>query len=189
MVKNCTIKNIFPGEYYVSNRGEVISTILGSCISVCLYDTVNNISGMNHFMLPERLSSAFVTNDYDFDSSSLLNNSLRYGAYSMELLINEIIKLGGEKKYLNAKVFGGGKVLNYISDRQSIGEQNTDFVLAFLKAENIEVISKDVGGNTGRQIKYYTDRDVVYVKNIPISGIPEVEETIPETGKVILFNI
>lgn len=181
-------KNISAGELHVTNQNEVISTVLGSCVSVCLFDQINNVSGINHFMLPEKITSSFVNEDNQFDGSLLLTNSLRYGAYSMELLINEILKLGGEKKYLNAKVFGGGNVLNIYSDKRTIGEQNIDFVLAFLKAEKIDVISKDVGGNTGRKLLYYTKENKVYIKNIPIRSIPEERNIRAESGDIFLFK-
>ncbi len=112
-IKRAVSKTLYPGEYFVTAKDEIILTILGSCISVCLYDEVNKISGINHFMLPESRRSGEISNSNQFYNDLYENPSLRYGSYSMELLINEMLKLGGQKKYMLAKVFGGGNVLSH----------------------------------------------------------------------------
>ena len=117
---------ILPGEYYVSNEDILIMTTLGSCISACLWDRVAKVGGMNHFMLPEGSGE-----------------SGRYGSFAMELLINELLKLGATRGTLEAKVFGGGQVISGMSVL-NVGERNTAFVMNYLKTERITVVSKDV---------------------------------------------
>jgi chemotaxis protein CheD len=100
---------IQPGEFYVTKKDEIIGTVLGSCISVCLRDSEKKVGGMNHFMLPG-----------DFRVEDIFNSqSARYGMYAMELILGEIIKLGGGREHLSAKVFGGGHVLSSVGKTQS----------------------------------------------------------------------
>ena len=148
---------IQPGEYYVTNKDEVIATVLGSCISVCLRDEINGIGGMNHFMLPG-----------DFRLSDVLDSqSARYGMYAMELVIGDIIKMGGSRAKLTAKVFGGGHVLSCLSNnRQAVPNANIDFVQSFLSMEGIEVINSDVGGEFGRKVLYLPVTGKAYVKKL-----------------------
>jgi chemotaxis protein CheD len=117
---------VLPGEYFVYHEDILIMTTLGSCIAACLWDRQAKIGGMNHFMLPEGAGE-----------------SGRYGSFAMELLINEMIKLGATRASMEAKVFGGGQVLSGMNS-MNVGERNTSFVFAYLKAERIQVVSKDV---------------------------------------------
>ena len=122
---------VLPGEYFVYHEDILIMTTLGSCIAACLWDRQARIGGMNHFMLPEGLGK---------DSAS---SGGRYGSFAMELLINEMIKLGATRASMEAKVFGGGQVIPGMN-LMNVGERNTAFVLDYLKAERIQVVSKDV---------------------------------------------
>ncbi|MDP3823985.1 MAG: chemoreceptor glutamine deamidase CheD [Burkholderiales bacterium] len=117
---------VLPGEYFVHHEDILIMTTLGSCIAACLWDRQARIGGMNHFMLPEGAGE-----------------SGRYGSFAMELLINEMIKLGATRSTMEAKVFGGGQVISGMNS-MNVGERNTSFVLDYLKAERIQVVSKDV---------------------------------------------
>ncbi|MEO8807432.1 MAG: chemoreceptor glutamine deamidase CheD [Burkholderiaceae bacterium] len=117
---------VLPGEYFVYNEDILIMTTLGSCIAACLWDRQAKIGGMNHFMLPEGAGE-----------------SGRYGSFAMELLINEMLKLGATRSSMEAKVFGGGQVISGMNS-MNVGERNTSFVLDYLKAERIQVVSKDV---------------------------------------------
>ncbi len=122
---------VLPGEYFVYNEDILIMTTLGSCIAACLWDRQAKIGGMNHFMLPEGAGK---------DSAS---SGGRYGSFAMELLINEMLKLGATRASMEAKVFGGGQVISGMNSL-NVGERNTSFVLDYLKAERIQVVSKDV---------------------------------------------
>lgn len=119
---------VLPGEYYVTGDDMVIMTVLGSCIAACLWDSRSRTGGMNHFMLPEGDGA---------DSSG------RYGAYAMELLINEMLKSGARRDNLQAKIFGGGQVMHNFSS-MNVGERNTDFVTQYLQTEHIPVVARDV---------------------------------------------
>ena len=121
---------ILPGEYFVHNEDMLITTTLGSCIAACLWDRNARVGGMNHFMLPE-------------NSGGDGPDGGRYGAFAMELLINELMKQGAQRSALEAKVFGGGQVISGMHSL-NVGERNTQFVLDYLKTERITVVSKDV---------------------------------------------
>lgn len=148
---------ITPGEYYVTMQDEVIATVLGSCISVCIKDEKNGIGGMNHFMLPGDFSQADV----------FTSNSGRYGMYAMELIMGDLIKMGGDRQNLTAKVFGGGHVLQTMAPSPTnVPASNIDFVKSFLSMEGIPVVSSDVGGRLGRKILYLPKTGKVFLKRL-----------------------
>ena len=131
---------VIQGEYKVSSDPHAcLSTLLGSCIAVCLSDTVAGVGGMNHFLLPAA-------------GGGLDSNTTKYGANSMELLINGLLKRGAQRGRLEAKVFGGARLMNGLSD---IGEKNAEFAMDFLKRENIPCLSESTGGVQARRIKYW----------------------------------
>ena len=153
---------IQPGEYYVTKEDEIIATVLGSCISVCLKDEKNNIAGMNHFMLPG-----------DFRMDDVFGSqSARYGMYAMEMVMGDLIKLGGDRSNLTAKVFGGGHVLHAINpNSDSVPSSNIQFIKAFLSMEGIPILKSDLGGRHGRKVLYLPRMGKVYVKPL----IPEAD--------------
>ncbi len=112
---------ILPGEYYVTVNGEMITTVLGSCVSACIRDPAFGIGGMNHFMLP-------MSNDDCAGcwNGTMVNAGTRYGNFAMEHLINDILKQGARRDHLEIKVFGGGKVLTSMTD---VGRRNIEFVM------------------------------------------------------------
>jgi chemotaxis protein CheD len=150
---NCNAAKIGPGGYYVSTRDLVVVTVLGSCVSACLYDPVAKVGGMNHFMLPEPGG----------DPDSALSSSARYGAYAMELLINHLLRLGAERERLVAKVFGAGSILNVGTD---IGERNAQFVLRYLAREEIRVAARDLGGAYPRKVYFFVQSGRVLMKQL-----------------------
>ena len=99
---NSQAVKLLPGEYYVTDKDMLLVTVLGSCVAACIRDCQSGIGGMNHFMLPEGGG----------DAGSPLNASARYGTYAMGILINQLLKLGARRSNLEAKVFGGGNVLD-----------------------------------------------------------------------------
>lgn len=149
---------ILPGELYVSTHGEMISTVLGSCISVCIRDKNKGIGGMNHFMLPK---------DNEFSSESWGDNpatsASRYGNWAMEYLINAILKRGGEKKNFEVKVFGGGQMMAKMTD---IGQKNILFVYQYLAEEMLKIEASDVGDVFARKVLYFPDTGNVKVRRI-----------------------
>lgn len=155
-VKN--VIKVFSGDCYVSNKpDQMMVTVLGSCIAACIRDPLARVGGMNHFLLP--------------DGASASDAPLRYGAYSMEKLINDILKMGGQKSRLEVKVFGGG---NVIESSAMIGDKNVNFIRKYLKQEDIKICQEDLGGNSARRIHYFTDTGKVMMRKIKSSQ--EVEE-------------
>ncbi|MDM7862185.1 chemoreceptor glutamine deamidase CheD [Alteromonas sp. ASW11-36] len=148
---------ILPGEFYATREKGIIVTVLGSCVSVCLRDPVANICGLNHFLLPSGTDEGIA--------HDLMSESARYGVYAMELLINELLKLGARKSQLEAKVFGGGNVLKGIT-MANIGQLNANFVLQYLRTEHIPIIAEDVLGDFPRKIYFFTETGEVKVRKI-----------------------
>lgn len=148
---------IMQGDFYVTIHGEMIATVLGSCVSACIRDTRLGIGGMNHFMLPEFRGMS------DEWKNSPVNVAARYGNVAMEKLVNTIMSAGGNKKYFEAKIFGGGNLLEMTTD---IGQLNIDFVKSFLRKEGIKSVAEDVGGIYPRKLIYYPSNGVAKVKKI-----------------------
>ncbi len=146
--------SIHIGQYHASNNPIVITTLVGSCVAACLYDPVHRVGGMNHILLPGKADLS------KFDAPA------RYGINAMELLINRIMNLGGKRRFLKAKVFGGGHLLPAISRENGMGLKNAEFVLEFLRNESIKIVSQDVGGTVSRRIIFHADSGVVFMKRI-----------------------
>lgn len=146
---------ILPGEYYVTRRDMVLVTVLGSCVAACIRDCRNGIGGMNHFMLP----------DDNGAENGLLSSSARYGTFAMEILINQLLKLGAQRSCFEAKVFGGGNVLRGFSSN-SVGQRNADFVLRYLETERIRVVAQDLVDVYPRKVYYFPKTGRALVKKL-----------------------
>jgi len=149
---------ILPGEFYVSLAGEMIVTVLGSCIAACVRDRVKGVGGMNHFMLPiqrENMSNA----------PAVFSESARYGNWAMEYLINEVLKNGGDKRNLEIKIFGGGRVLENMQ-QIDVGQKNIDFVRHFIANEALYLAAEDVGGVFPRKVLYFPDTGSAKVRKL-----------------------
>ena len=180
---------LLPGEYYVTREDETVVTVLGSCVSACVRDSLMGIGGMNHFMLPENQSDP-TSGKWGGD----LDASTRYGSFAMEKLINDILKHGGTRKNLEVKLFGGGKILAQMTD---IGKRNIDFVRHFLLVEGFRVVSEDMGDVYPRKVYYFPATGKVRVmklRSLHNNTIVEREsayrqeiEKKPVTGDVELF--
>ena len=144
---------ILPGEYFVTQKNVVLVTVLGSCVAACIRDTELGIGGMNHFMLP------------DEGVKEMVSSSARYGTYAMEILINHLLKLGARRNRLEAKVFGGGAVLESLSN-SNVGARNAEFVLSYLKTEKIPVVAKDLLDAYPRKVYYFPQPGRVLVKKL-----------------------
>ena len=130
---------VVQGDFAVSRDPNVMmSTVLGSCIAVCLYDRTNQTGGMNHFLLA-------MTDDRQ-------NGDLKYGVNAMELLINRLLRQGGERHRLEAKVFGGARMTQHSRD---IGASNAAFALDFLSKEGIPIRGKSIGGTSARRVQFH----------------------------------
>lgn len=146
---------ILPGEYFITGRDLVLVTVLGSCVAACIRDPGARIGGMNHFMLPEAGK----------DSDSVTGAPARYGTYAMEVLINEVVKMGARRSALEAKVFGGGNVLRNLTIT-NVGTRNAEFVLKFLATERIPVLAQDLAHDYARKVYYYPNTGRVRLKMI-----------------------
>ena len=187
---------ILPGQFYVSTAGEMVVTVLGSCISACIRDPINRVGGMNHFMLPIQRANLTPGALAGLKPGSV-SEAARYGNWAMEYLINEILKNGGERKYLEVKIFGGGKVLSHMN-QIDIGRQNIDFVRLYLEQEGYNIAAHDVGGPFPRKVLYFTDtgsakvrklrsvsNDTVYEREVSYQRNINKE---PPTGSIELFD-
>lgn len=159
MWKDKKIVTIYSGNYYVSNDPKVvIYTLLGSCIAVCLFDAQKGIGGMNHFMLPQQ---------NPFSHKSVGSKPGCFGSDSLDLMIDEILKLGGSLSRLEAKVFGGAQVVENLEFlNANVPTANINFTLNYLTEKKIPVIAKDVGGYSGRKIYYDLEDNSVMVRRL-----------------------
>jgi len=170
-LKNHKRITIDPGEYYVAHEDVLITTLLGSCVSACLYDPYNKIVGMNHFLLSSRR--------YAKSLPVCTTDAGRYGIHSMELLINEMWNQGAQRGNLKAKAFGGGSILKpadaFTSNFLTVGEVNVRFIIEFLKNEKIPLVSSDLGGTVGRVINFYSEDFSVYVRKVVAKSVSVVK--------------
>ncbi|HEY6844178.1 MAG TPA: chemotaxis protein CheD [Thermoanaerobaculia bacterium] len=144
---------LFPGHIFTSAEPAVVSTILGSCVAVCLWDGEIGIGGINHFLLPSNPSRG--------------NSDLRYGNHAMTRLLEAMLQRGASVKRIVAKIVGGASVLEaFTSTRRSIGDQNVAIARDFLKAYAIHVTGDQTGGRRGRKLLFHTGNGSAYVKEI-----------------------
>lgn len=153
---NCNAAKISPGEYYYTDKDMLIVTVLGSCVSACIRDSRTGIGGMNHFMLPEGGSA---------DKDSPISESMRYGTYAMEVLINQLLRNGARRENLEAKIFGGGNVLRSFTTN-NVGDRNAAFVKKYLKEEGIKVTGEDLLDIYPRKVYFFPQTGKVLVKKL-----------------------
>ncbi len=149
---------LLPGDFYVTGENEMITTVLGSCISACIRDVETGVGGMNHFMLPQTGRSKL-----QIQTDSVISQALRYGNYAMEHLINTILSYGGKRKNLEVKLFGGSKIIASLGD---IGEKNIQFVLDYIDAEALRLVAQDLGDIYPRKVNYFPLTGRARVKKI-----------------------
>lgn len=142
---------ILPGQYYVTTSGEMVVTVLGSCVAACIRDVATGVGGMNHFMLP----------DGDVEDIERHGAAARYGQFAMESLINEILVHGGQRERLEVKLVGGGNVLR---GGMRIGERNIAFARRFLDVDGLAIAAEDVGGPYPRKAYYFPKTGRLRVK-------------------------
>lgn len=149
---------LLPGEYYVTGQDEMITTVLGSCVSACIRDAVTGVGGMNHFMLPQTSKERLTNRD-----EAIVGTALRYGNYAMEHLINTILQNGGKRKNLEVKLFGGGKIIATLGD---VGVRNIAFVLDYVDTEALNLVSHDLGDIYPRKVNFFPKTGRVRMKKI-----------------------
>jgi chemotaxis protein CheD len=174
------------GEFYVStNSREVLTTILGSCIAVCIRDPETGFGGMNHFLLPEDTKI----------NPGLPGLQLRYGSFSIERLINVLVSYGARREKLEIKVFGGANVIRGTSN---IGHRNADFVEQYFKREGLTIAAKHLRGHTPRRVRYFPSTGVVHMSECGSdtaaeflrneSRLPLEAEVVRKAGEVEIFE-
>jgi chemotaxis protein CheD len=152
--------HVTQGESHVSSDPSVVmTTVLGSCIAACLRDPTTGIGGMNHFLLPD-----------SGDRSKDGGDAVRYGAYAMELLINGLLKKGARRDRLEAKIFGGGKLFDGLSD---VGASNAAFAERFLRDEGIPIVSSSTGGLSARRVEFWPASGRVRQRLVAVDNAPQ----------------
>ncbi len=132
--------HVVQGEFHASNDpGLVLVTILGSCVAACIHDPVAGLGGMNHFLLPGD------------DSESRGGDARRFGAYAMELLINDLLKRGARRERMTVKLFGGARMMDRLTD---VGGQNADFAERFLRDEGLSFAGGSLRGGSARRVEF-----------------------------------
>jgi chemotaxis receptor (MCP) glutamine deamidase CheD len=147
---------IHVGELFAGAGDIVVKTLLGSCVSACLYDPRRGVGGMNHILLPEAIGGPGQT-----------PGELRYGLHAMDLLLGSLVKLGADRASLCAKLFGGANTLDIEGVGQSIGPANVAFVDRFCAVERIRLIARDVGGSEARQVRFHVGTGRAWVRRLP----------------------
>lgn len=165
------------GEHYVTCDPDVmLTTILGSCVAMCLRDPSTGVGGMNHFLLPEGPSSG-------------IDAGRRYGAYAMEVLINDCLKSGARRDRLEAKLFGGGRMFDTLKD---VGVTNADFAEKFLRDEGIAIVGGSLRGTGGRRVQYWPVTGRALQRAVTDSHLPTAPERsqpapVADAGALELF--
>jgi chemotaxis receptor (MCP) glutamine deamidase CheD len=162
----------------IAGQGQLIlHTLLGSCVAVCLRDPVSGVGGMNHILVPSSSTDAGLTT--------------RCGVQAMELLINEVMKLGGERRRLVAKAFGGANVLHGFQS-PTVGELNVSFVRQFLLEEKIPLVAQRLGGASAVTVSFHLDSGEVIVRSVDGSRLPAIlreETSYYETSAASRFQV
>jgi chemotaxis protein CheD len=144
---------VLPGHHRVLDQPDTaVTTLLGSCVAACIRDARLGVGGLNHFLLPGEDGS----------------RSSRYGVHAMEVLINDILKAGGAKARLEAKIFGGANVID-VSASDTVGARNVTFVEDYLRMEGIPIAAKDTGGERARRVYFFPASGRASVLRLPIS--------------------
>jgi chemotaxis protein CheD len=141
---------LYPSTIYADIKASRVQTILGSCISVCLYDQINGIGGINHFMLPWWTGNALP--------------SPKYGDVAVNKLIEKMILLGCQRKNLVAKIFGGADQHKMGHDNLNVGMRNIIASEKILEMERIQIIARSTGGDKGRKLIYNTQTNQAFLK-------------------------
>jgi chemotaxis protein CheD len=147
-------RNVYlhPGQLFASDEPTVVTTVLGSCVSVCLWDRTSQVGGINHYVLPHLLPSDL--------------SSPRFADFAMRDLVRRLLDFGVRRGSLEAKVFGGAGLsqMSARPGRRHLGEQNVSRALAVLEEERIPVVASDTGGSRGRKLMFRTDDGTVWLK-------------------------
>lgn len=144
---------LYPGKLFASREPHAVTTILGSCVAVCLWDRRSLVGGVNHFLFPSKAEEHPA--------------SPRFGDVATKSLIGELLALGSSKHDLKAKLFGGASVIGITSRKRGhLGADNVEAARQVLAAYAIPVVAEDVGGPKGRKLIFHTDVGLVWVRRL-----------------------
>jgi chemotaxis protein CheD len=166
------------GHYRVSRTPEVLYTLLGSCVAVCLYDDAAGIGGMNHILLPGRAVN-----------EGRLHDVARFGLDAVELLVGSLVDAGARRPHLKAKLFGGGHVIRQMDEFTSPGFRNVQFVRELMENERIPVVTSDLGGYDARKVWFRTDTADVILKRVPVNLVAAVRREEGQFRRQVLGKI
>lgn len=175
--------HLIAGQTRVLDSPGVITTILGSCVAVCLYDPEAKVGGMNHFMLPNKSD----------DSTA----SARYGVHAMELLITSLMKHGADRRRFQAKAFGGADLFGSVCKMSQVGRRNVEFIREFLQLEEFPLISEKLGGERPLRVHFQPHDGRVFVETLNNSNklisterqlVRKTQIESDTTGEVVLFT-
>lgn len=146
------LAHVQPGQVLVSAEPRSFVTILGSCVTVCVYDPARRMGGLNHFLLPEAGVGVLST---------------RYGRGAMRKLIEKMLAQGAVKERLVAKVFGGACLLpNNQAVGDHLGGRNVKLAFSVLDEAGIPVVADDVRGTRGRKLIFHSDTGDTWVRRL-----------------------
>ena len=141
------------GQLFVSQEPTQATTILGSCVAICLWDPTIRVGGLNHFMLPNDIGTSCA--------------SPRYATFATATLLDNLVGLGCDRRRLQAKIFGGARVLSAFQRAgHDLGTQNIEVARLRLAEQRIPIVSEDVGGSHGRKLIFRTDNGMALVKKV-----------------------
>lgn len=162
---------LYPGTMYCATKPGLVTTVLGSCVAVCLIDRSRRLSGINHFLLPRGTDTS----------------SLRHGGSAIAMLLEEMLRLGARPEHIEAKVFGGAAVLPVNNSEDAVGAKNVAVALKCLRALDIEVVARRTGGKNGMLIRLFTATGDVLVRRIASSTVEWPADALPfEFGRRLL---
>jgi chemotaxis protein CheD len=159
-MENLPVHFLYPAELFVSKSPYQVNTILGSCVSVCLFDPILQIGGINHYMLPYWNGQGLA--------------SPKYGNIAIDRLTDKMISLGCNKNNLKAKIFGGGEVIETNIVQFHIGQRNIEVARTMLEDLKIPILSSSLGGKLGRKIEFYT-----YTGDVRQKYVQKTQQTQP----------
>ncbi len=147
------VLRLMPGDIYASGDDVVLTTVLGSCISACVRDPERGVGGMNHFMLPSARPGTPIGPEH----------AARYGTHAMQLLIESIVQLGGRADRLEVKIFGGGRIVDGMTD---VGSQNIQFIRDYLASAGLSATAEDLGLSHPRKVNFFVQSGRVMVRKL-----------------------
>jgi chemotaxis protein CheD len=181
---------LYPGDYFATRDDCILGTVIGSCVAVCIFDPTRKLGGMVLFIVPGTMGTEGIVND----------EIARCGILSMEYLMGELVKVGGDRHFIKAKIFGAGYSNTGINNSGPLADANIRFIHEYLTLENIPVERSDLGGDFRRKLYFEPQAGTVYRQilknNEESSEFMKMEKEYIDsefrnkkrTGRVVLFE-